>query len=252
MGLLGSIATAVFSSSTPSTDTFWVVKPRVRFSTPKLTEEALYKFQTNALANSILIKDDSPVINVIQQRGNAQTKLKWINKGEVLSGSFATVSAIEGMMKSNAPFAAADIDIYFHSKEDVKEFMVLNNIGLYGLDTSKICHYVATPVGKLNMIYGIPYSGPDELISKFDIRACSVAYDPNTDTLYEVEGAIHDGLRKEIIFNPVPRGCSVNRLVKYIQKGFQIDKHQRLFFSELVRSDIYSPELEITTGYSTY
>lgn len=39
------------------------------------------------------------------------------------------------------------------------------------------------------------------------------------------------------------------RLVKYIEKGFKIDKNQRLFFAELVRSNLYSPELEAITAY---
>lgn len=47
--------------------------------------------------------------------------------------------------------------------------------------------------------------------------------------------------------NPVPRGVSVRRFTKYIKKGFEADKYQNLFFVELLRSDIYSAELELMT-----
>jgi hypothetical protein len=96
-------------------------------------------------------------------------------------------------------------------------------------------------------IYGVEYDSPEHLITRFDIRACSMAIDPNTNMLYVVRGSIEDTTRKQLVFNPVPRGVSVRRFTKYIQKGFTPDKHQNVFFVELLRSDIYSQELELMT-----
>jgi hypothetical protein len=148
-----------------------------------------------------------------------------------------------------------DIDIYFKNKEDAQKFINMNQSlrdiksgNISGIDYSNpMCIYTHTGKEKINLIYGVEYDKPGDLISRFDIRACSMAIDPNSDTLYVVKGAMEDATNRRIVFNPVPRGVTVRRLTKYIKKGFTIDGHQSLFFAELVRSDIYSPELELMT-----
>lgn len=209
--------------------------------------EKFYKIQTDHLANAILIDDYNP--NVITETFNISfaTKLMWINKGEVLSGSYIA-NAVAAMICGRTVFEADDIDIYFKSKEDAQEFVKLNNMGHFEF-ISDICAYGAHENMKFNLIYGVPYSDTYSLISRFDIRACAMAIDPTKHELKVVQGAVADAIKKRIVFNPVPRGTSIHRLIKYINKGFEIDKHQRLFFAELIRSNIYSAELELTTGY---
>ena len=229
---------------------FWLTPPKInRFNYNAVDEEVMYKYQTNHLASALLIQDYDPAITITSHPTNGvKTKFQWINRGEIVSGSFATISALQAVGLATR-FEAKDLDIYFHSKDDVKDWCKLNGVGTYGIDQSQICYYVQHCNIDFNLIYGIPYTDAAQLISKFDIRACSVAYDPNTTLFHSVDGALYDAMSMKIVFNPVPRGVSVNRLTKYIQKGFTIDKYQRLFFAELVRTDIYSKELELTTGY---
>ena len=100
---------------------------------------------------------------------------------------------------------------------------------------------------KINLIYGVHYTSAGYLISRFDIRACSMAIDPNQKQLYVVRGAVEDATMKRLNFNPIPRATTIKRFTKYIKRGFEADKYQNLFFVELLRSPIYSPELEILT-----
>lgn len=229
----------------------WLQVPTISHITiPSPEESATYYLrQIDHLSNAILIDDYNPDMNVDIHQFKFATKYKWINKGELISGSYATLTltaAVNGGIGTG--FKADDVDIYFKSMEDAKEFSILNNF-IYADFSHPMCAYVINDGMRFNLIFGIKYDSPQHLISKFDIRACSIAIDPNADLAYAVAGALHDALHKDIVYNPVPRAVSVRRLVKYIEKGFKIDKNQRLFFAELVRSNLYSPELEANTAY---
>lgn len=212
--------------------------------------EEYHKWQLDHLANALLIEDYNPNVDVDVYKWATKTHYIWPNKGELISGSFMSKTVATAFIKHPVAFEAADVDIYFKKKEDAQEFVRINNIS--GFDfSSPVCSYGHDLSIKLNLIYGVEYASPANLISRFDIRACSMALDPSNNLLYIVRGAINDCSSREIVFNPVPRGCSVRRLVKYVEKGFSIDdKYQRLFFAELIRSPIYSTELElVTTAY---
>lgn len=230
----------------------WLQAPIISYNMiiPSPEESELYyKRQIDHLSNALLIDDYNPDINVETYQFNFATKYKWINKGELISGSYAALT-LSAAVNSGITygFKADDVDIYFKSMEDAKEFSVLNNFG-YADFTHPMCAYAINGGMKFNFIFGIKYDSPQHLISKFDIRACSMAIDPNSNMSYAVTGALYDALYRDIVYNPVPRAVSIRRLVKYIEKGFKIDKNQRLFFAELVRSDLYSPELEAITAY---
>lgn len=209
--------------------------------------EALFRVQTNHLANALLMNDYDPLVEVSSHGFFTYSNLVF-PPGSLISGSFLMLHV--GAMLHLGPFMnAEDIDIYFKCKEDAVQFAKNNGITNIKFD-SPMCAYSTHYGEKLNLIYGIEYDSPANLISKFDIRACSMACDPNLNEIYVVRDAIRDMTLKEICFNPVPRAVSVRRLAKYIEKGFKIeDPYQRLFFAELIRSNIYSTELELFTGY---
>ena len=206
----------------------------------------LYEEQANHLASAILIQDYDPAVQVDEYHIVFEDKLKWPNKGEFLSGSFVS-RCVTKSIHGYASFEAEDVDIYFHCKEDALEFIRLNGMTGFNMD-SPICGYGSHNDIKYNLIWGIEYKNAKHLISRFDIRACAMAICPTDKLLFVVRGAIDDCQQNKITFNPVPRGVSVRRLIKYVEKGFQIDPHQRLFFAELVRSDLYSTELELITA----
>lgn len=234
-------------------DHFWKMKPELKvhkwvFNYDGKVDEDLYKLQTSHLSNALLIDDYDPMLDVDTYSITFQDKLKWPNKGELISGSFIARAMTEAVYGA-CNFHAEDVDIYFHTKEDAKEFVELN--GMWGFDfDNPVCAYGNGNGDGIayNLIWGIEYRDPANLVSRFDIRACAIAVDPNTMLVHAVRGAVDDASCNKIVFNPVPRGVSIRRLVKYVEKGFQIDPHQRLFFSELVRSNLYSTELELITG----
>ena len=212
------------------------------------SDEERYNWQMSVRANYLLLEDDKAKLKVdisTPPHPLLDTTLRWINRGETIAGSF---------MCGVVPYSSvphADIDIYFKCKEDVNDFM-RSNRNMHTRHVNEVLTYTYAVEDKkyeFNLIHGIPYNDPEDLISRFDIRACSIALNPCTNTLYSVSGSFSDIVAKRITYNPIPRGTTIARLIKYIQKGFIIDAHQRLFLSELIRSNQYNPEIELMTGY---
>lgn len=206
-----------------------------------------YEWQCGVLATSLLVEDFQPHIEVIKQdRGRGHLshffpQFKWINQGELMAGSFLS-------HQINRTIDHKDIDIYFKSKADAEQFIKLNCINMYPA-AGDIALKGTKSTDIVNLIYNVPYTDASSLITRFDIRACSIAFDPSSRECFFVNEAILDCMQKKIVFNPLPFNTTVNRLVKYIQKGFSIDAYQRLYFSELIRSEKYNKDLELTTGY---
>lgn len=211
-----------------------------------LEGESYFKWQMEVRANYLLLDDhniDVPVNSLRVTSNIVRSNLKWLNNGELIAGSYTSSLMSESRMPAN------DYDIFFKSKADALEFRKMNfpqSIPIYAND---LACTVQRGWDLFNLIHGVPYKDPADLISKFDIRACSTALDVNTYFFHYVEGADHDCAEKHIVYNPTPRNTSIGRLVKYIQKGFKIDAHQRLFLADLIRSNQYDPNLELITGY---
>lgn len=207
----------------------------------------LYKSQLDHLGNALLIDDYDPKVEVEKINIHATNKFLF-PKDALISGSFVAnyVSQVAG----GTSISWDDVDIYFKTKVDAEQFCSMNNLSASSNGfafNNDICSYGWIEGVKVNLIYGIEFNSPEHLISRFDIRACSMAIDPNNMNLYIVKGAVDDCMTRRIIFNPVPRGISVKRLTKYIKKGFDIEGYQSQFFAELIKTNIYKPELELFT-----
>jgi hypothetical protein len=213
------------------------------------SDKERYEWQVEARANYILIEDDTPVVATDKYelvKDIIDSNLVWLDKGELIAGSFLC-----NIVEHASPIQVSDVDIYFKCKDDAKLFLNKNTF-LFTLDNfSKATVSVTAELGdiKLNLIFGINFDSPEDLITRFDIRACSIAYDPSKKTIYWVRGALSDCDKRRIIYNPIPHNTTISRLVKYIEKGFHIDPYQRLFLAELISSDMYNSDLEISTGY---
>ncbi len=214
-------------------------------------EEAMYKEQTSALASALLIGDITQSMDIDTYPLNATYNLKF-PQGALICGSFAARIISDAMF--SPPLVVGDIDIYFKSRSDAEDFIKLNDtlvsVDVEGFKTNNMCVYGLFSPGKekINLIYGVEYTDVNDLLSRFDIRACSCALDPNKNTIHTVRGAVRDIRRREMVFNPVPRAVSLRRYAKYVAKGFTASPHQNLFFAELLRSPIYSQELELMTN----
>jgi hypothetical protein len=207
--------------------------------------EKRYQWQMNHLANAILIEDYNPALKIKEYSRVGLTFSYKMPKGSLVSGSYL----MNEFLPQGSKIDVGDIDLYFSSKDEAYKFLMMN-VGprYHDFDFSNpMCSYGTINGMKFNLIYGVEFDSPGHLISRFDIRACSVAWDVNENKVYEVLYAMDDIQGKNIVFNPVPRGVSVRRLVKYVNKGFSIDKYQNLFFAELIRSPIYNAELELST-----
>jgi hypothetical protein len=215
------------------------------------SDEDRYNWQMSIRANYLLLGDTKahvPVDIIKPPKMVLGSTLNWPRKDELIAGSFMS-SIVQG---SNV--IHSDIDIYFKCKSDVDLFLSMNPkvrlmrpLPLDKEDKGQIL--AAHGNHTLNLIYGVPYADPADLISHFDIRACSIALDPSSNTVYAVVGALGDCCNKNIIYNPIPYNTTIARLLKYIHKGFTIDAYQRLFLSELIRSEQYNADLELSTGY---
>ena len=212
-----------------------------------LEGEKLFEEQMNVRANYLLLGDDrlpNPPLNSANVKTTPiiSTTLKWINRGEIIAGSWVSSEVF------NSKFGAADVDIYFKSRNDVEDFLKLNRL-VGKLSMNKIAATVDTPGFSLNLIFGVHYEDVGDLIYRFDFRACSTALDPNSSTIYWVDGAVDDALQRRIVYNPLPHNTSIARLVKYVNKGFTIDAHQRVFLLDLIKTGTVNPDVELTSGY---
>lgn len=207
-------------------------------------DKELYDEQINHLGSALLVDDYNAGVIVDSCQIQTQFRLKF-PLGALLSGSY--VMHVVAQQLHNGKVEFDDVDIYFKTKDDAKKFVQDNQMhGVY-IDDNPMCGYGHHEGQKFNLIYGVEYDSPENLITRFDIRACSVAIDPNTMTLHAVRGAAEDISVKKLVFNPVPRGCTLRRYSKYVQKGYTADSHQNMFFVELLKTDIYKPELELLT-----
>lgn len=207
--------------------------------------QELFDSQISHLASAMLVQDYDANVQIDTCQIKAISNFKF-PKDALISGSFVMHHVSKNV--GNVDHKFDDIDVYFKTKADAQAFLTLNaaNGWMFNFD-NPMCAYGDIEGHKFNLIYGVDFTSPGHLISRFDIRACAMAIDPNTNTLYVVQGAIEDATQKNITFNPVPRGVTVRRLTKYIKKGFDIEGHQSLFFVELLGSTIYSAELELMT-----
>jgi hypothetical protein len=210
-----------------------------------------YDYQLSEIQDMILL-DQVQQPNFIES-GNFMkscpefSKLKWLTSGlssmsgEVVAGSFMSGRFNEGI-KPN------DMDIYFHSKEHAALWCKINGIRVpeYMFDLCGRVHH--HQFVEYNLIIGVPYSGAKDLIAGFDIRACAIAWDPLEDRAIAVEGAVEDCQCKRMVFQTGARSVTVRRLVKYIEKGFDIDHHQKAIFVELLKLKP-NRDQEILGGY---
>jgi hypothetical protein len=217
------------------------------------SSEEFYKKQCETFATHLLLSDNNMLLPIEEISLNLTPDpftsripsiQYWPNYGQLIAGSYVASITTGGCL----PYG--DIDIYFKSCADVQNFVSLNALKMINeVSEEFVCSYTVVDGIKLNLIWGIKFDGPNDLLSAFDIRCCAIAYCPVDKKLFQVEGCVNDIATKQIVFNPCPRGTTINRLVKYIEKGYKIDKYQRLFFAELIRSEKYNPILEATTGY---
>jgi len=211
--------------------------------------EKTYNEQIDYLADSILL-DHKPQPKFNSAELKIDLHLKLINKGEVISGSSV-------MRIVNTAVTADDIDIYFHSIDDAMEFAKINGVEqqvkwhlAYKPEVLNTCSWITVNGCKYNLIWGIKYNNMEDLLTGFDIRACAMGIDLNNHIFTAVDGALGDTELKRIVWQPTAQVVSVWRMLKYLAKGFTMDKYQRVMFAELIKHGAYRADLELNTGYA--
>lgn len=160
-------------------------------------------------------------------------KFNWLKSGlsehhgEVVAGSY--LSSL-----FNKDISHNDVDIYFHSVQHAELWCKINGVAVPSI-AHGLCGRTHKNGKVINLITGIEFSNAKNLIAGFDIRACAIAFDPQVDTAYAVEGAVDDCHNKRVVWQVGARSVTVRRLLKYVEKGFSIDNHQKAIFVELVK-----------------
>ena len=227
------------------------VKPYIRTSLKGCHEpEELYKKQLDALAERELLGAHYPLEFTSISNVDVGIDAELTGK-EIIAGS-----SVAWFFNDN--LKANDIDVYFKSMEEAKNFASKNKVGLqvrWNLakqdpNALRTCAWVTIKNIKYNLIWGIKYKDMEELLSGFDIRACAVGYDIKNKKVHAVRGAIADIVNRRIVWQTSMRGTSLSRLIKYQNKGYSIDKYQLAILGEILRSDRYSPDKELVSHYS--
>ena len=214
---------------------------------PQYSEEATFNQQVDDIAESVLLDTFIQVNFNTLDPVRSKPDVKWM-MDELVAGS-----AVSQLFNSSIP--TEDVDVYFKSIDDAMLFAKLNKVDQqvkWNLakqkDQLNVCAWVTLNNRKYNLIWGIKYNNVKELISRFDIRACAMAYDPCWDKIIMVQDALQDAMEQRIVWQTTTRHMSVHRLIKYSKKGFKIDPYQRVMFAELLKTK-HNTDLELATGY---
>jgi len=208
--------------------------------------EVVFKNVMGQIASGILLQDDSWCdVHEFEVVSYNSSSVFFPKKGEIIAGS-----AVSSTWSNLSP---SDMDVYFNTYDQIVEFVRANegrnllDTEIQALNKSKNVHI---SFGR-TVINAILYDFKSEIdiISKFDIRASSMAFNPQTSKLFTINSAIEDAMARRIVFNPFPNRTSLCRLLKYIQKGYEIDRYQMAVFTELIKNPtIHNATVELTTG----
>jgi hypothetical protein len=211
--------------------------------------DTVFEIQSSIIAENILLNGNVDFFKCdsfkVEKDNSLQIKdnFIWPNKGEIIAGGYL-------IHERDRYITYSDIDIYFKSKTNALEFLELNSIE-FSTDLSKNEHSFKTSFktprnskAELNIIYGVDFNDKEDLIKKFDFRCCAIAYCPNNDEITYAIGALTDISYKRLIFNPYCSNTTLSRLLKYKDKGFDIDKSQINLFVDFIKSEKYNSSLE--------
>lgn len=217
--------------------------------TDGFSDQEMYDHQMDSIANEHLLGDD--IKSVYEFDYVDYFPISKLNNIEfdndvVLAGSYIA-SAI---VNSTNP---KDIDVYFKSKKQAEDFIKYNSPNKYKHDLLtdyENCYYLdIPPFGiPLNLVWCVPFKSAEDLVAGFDIRACGCAFTPSKKQLCFLSGAIGDIINRRIVYNTGMRNTSINRLLKYVKKGFSISARQRAILSEMIKNGKHDHDLEINTG----
>lgn len=132
-----------------------------------------------------------------------------------------------------------DIDVFFKSLnklQDTKD--VLTNEGfveVFACPKGELFTYKNEDGFKIQLITKFIYPDIDTLIGSFDITACCAAYDGKNFVAHQ--RFVFDVLNKRINLNAITYPvATLNRITKYVQKGYALTPDANLKFIEYVNS----------------
>lgn len=218
--------------------------------------EACFKHQMDMFANCFILSDlPNSYMDIV---GNVEHKLPLkFTHAAYVAGSYVMSKVLRSIYRRDlgctTPFN--DVDIYFPRFSDVEEFVTINNLEKQFYTQLKkqqqdwLCAWLTLNDIKINLIWGVEFYNEEDLLHGFDIRACAMCYLPLRREVRAVQGAIGDVVSGRIVYQIGARSTTIHRLLKYINKGFVIDKYQRVILAELIKNDQYSSNIEIHTNY---
>lgn len=115
---------------------------------------------------------------------------------------------------------SSDIDLFFRNMDDLEKVMVYLEEQKFKntFENDRIINMRNNE--KLIQLIKLNFENPDETIRKFDFTVCCCAID-STGTLYVDDNFFIDLARKSLIINELPYPLStLQRLQKYIKKGY--------------------------------
>jgi hypothetical protein len=182
---------------------------------------------------------------------NSWSKVTWIDRGEIIAGSYCMSLMPHGHdFTTKVKFEPSDIDIYFKSSQDAVDFAQINKLSITK-ELPAMGIHIELCSRKVNLIWGIPFNSPEDIINGFDIRACAIAYDPKSEHFIYVDGAIEDTLQGQIVFQTSARSVSIARLIKYSHRNFTVDRYQKVILAEMIKGGFHDPEVELKATYVT-
>lgn len=119
-----------------------------------------------------------------------------------------------------------DVDVYFHNKEDLANF--IKNESIYIVALTKKAIKIGYCGKDVHLIHFDTFEKIGDLFNTFDFTLCMGAYDFKEEQFVLHDDFLLHNLKKKIVVNPntVFPISSLIRVNKYIEKGYSIDKNE--------------------------
>lgn len=121
-----------------------------------------------------------------------------------------------------------DYDIYFHSQQDVYNFMTESGSGMWLVSESDKSFTLKFCDNVVQAIFFRYFNEASEIFDSFDFTVCMGAYDFEKEEFVFHEDFMKDNVSRRLVFNnktafPI---ISALRIAKYKDKGYSIDRRQ--------------------------
>jgi hypothetical protein len=214
-----------------------------------LEEDAISAVQQQEDIDNLILLGKAPVPHIVENPIFGMLKASIVDEWLpflndipcVIAGGALTNLLSVHLFGTRIPYNDVDVFILGDNAADIALKFVHQNVPLEThISKSNVAYsFIYNPISgmsiRYNLIHGYKANTAQEVISTFDFRCASIAFDVQTQKLFHIGGALIDIANKKLFINPSARAPTVSRMLKYVKhKGFACSESQIKIFTELL------------------